>query len=117
MPHIRMRGLPEHIVAQLSQTLLEDLASVTQIKPDAFTLDWVPSISYRGGNIDISVVQVEVLWFPKAPEIQDEVERTIRNNYWLSTARLLILPFCLPHLNHAATIVMGPIFKGGYLAG
>ncbi|WP_028772210.1 DUF1904 domain-containing protein [Shewanella waksmanii] len=78
MPHIRMRGLPEHIVAQLSQTLLKDLASVTQIKPDAFTLDWVPSISYRGGNIDISVVQVEVLWFPKAPEIQDEVERTIR---------------------------------------
>ncbi|WP_394205277.1 DUF1904 domain-containing protein [Shewanella waksmanii] len=78
MPHIRMRGLPEDVVAQLSHTLLNDLAVVTQLDAKAFTLDWVPITSYRGGTADHSVLQVEVLWFPKAPDIQDEVESIIR---------------------------------------
>ncbi|MCG9736648.1 DUF1904 domain-containing protein [Shewanella insulae] len=78
MPHIRMRGLPQEAVASISETLLDELASQCQIKADGFTLDWVPSVSYRAGKVDETFVQVEVLWFPKDPEIRHEVEQIIR---------------------------------------
>ncbi|MCG9712179.1 DUF1904 domain-containing protein [Shewanella insulae] len=78
MPHIRMRGLPQEAVASISETLLDELASQCQIKADGFTLDWVPSVSYRAGKVDKTFVQVEVLWFPKDPEIRHEVEQIIR---------------------------------------
>ncbi|MCG9756577.1 DUF1904 domain-containing protein [Shewanella insulae] len=78
MPHIRMRGLPQEAVASISETLLDELASQCQIKADGFTLDWVPSVSYRAGKVDKTFVQVEVLWFPKDPEIRHAVEQIIR---------------------------------------
>ena len=67
MPHIRMRGLPQEAVCTMSNTLLDTLAVTCQLRPESFTLDWVPSISYRGGAQDNSFVQVEVFWFAKDP--------------------------------------------------
>ncbi len=78
MPHIRMRGLPQEAVITLSETLLEQLATLCQGNSNSFTLDWVPSISYRHGEVDTQHVQVEVLWFPKDPETHHAVEQAIR---------------------------------------
>ncbi|MPY23801.1 DUF1904 domain-containing protein [Shewanella psychropiezotolerans] len=78
MPHIRMRGLPEDAVASLSRTLLAQLAELCRIDAQGFTLDWIPSTSYRDGKVDLSTTQVEVLWFPKDPDTHDKVEQAIR---------------------------------------
>ena len=78
MPHIRMRGLPQEAVVELSKTLIDELALLCQTAPSSFTLDWVPSISYRHGEVDRDFVQVEVLWFPKKPETHHVVEQVIR---------------------------------------
>ncbi|QYJ84284.1 DUF1904 domain-containing protein [Shewanella aegiceratis] len=78
MPHIRMRGLPQEAVCRISETLLDELANLCQIKAESFTLDWEPSVSYRAGKVDTTFVQVEVLWFPKDPEIRHAVEQIIR---------------------------------------
>ncbi|WP_076411463.1 DUF1904 domain-containing protein [Shewanella sp. UCD-KL12] len=94
MPHIRMRGLPESVVAKLSHTLLEQLADLCQVNAQGFTLDWIPSLSYRDGNLDLSTTQVEVLWFPKDPETHDKVEQAIRDA--ISTA--------YPELQHLAVM-------------
>lgn len=78
MPHIRMCGLPEGVVASLSNTLLDQLADICQVNAQGFTLDWIPSSSYRNGKVDHSTTQVEVLWFPKDPETHDKVALAIR---------------------------------------
>ncbi|AAN55425.1 DUF1904 domain-containing protein [Shewanella xiamenensis] len=78
MPHISMRGLPQAVVAELSQTLLQSLAAICKGKAESFTLDWIPSISYRNGRIDQRFVQIELLWFPVDPDIHLKVEQTIR---------------------------------------
>ena len=78
MPHIRMRGLPEDVVATVSCTLLDQLADLCQVNVQGFTLDWIPSLSYRDGKVDLSITQVEVLWFAKDPETHDKVEQAIR---------------------------------------
>ncbi len=78
MPHIRMRGLPQEAVITLSETLLEQLAEICQGNSNSFVLDWIPSVSYRHGKVDMQHVQVEVLWFPKDPETHHAVEQAIR---------------------------------------
>ena len=78
MPHIRMRGLPQEAVCRISETLLDELANLCQIKTDSFTLDWEPSVAFRHGEVDKAFVQVEVLWFAKDPEIRHAVEQIIR---------------------------------------
>ena len=61
MPHISMRGLPQAVVAEFSQALLQALAAICKGNAESFTLDWIPSISYRNGKIDQRFVQVELL--------------------------------------------------------
>ncbi|MCG9722756.1 DUF1904 domain-containing protein [Shewanella sp. Isolate7] len=78
MPHIRMRGLPQEAVCRISETLLDELANLCQVKTDSFTLDWEPSVAFRHGELDKAFVQVEVLWFAKDPEIRHAVEQSIR---------------------------------------
>ncbi|ACA86605.1 DUF1904 family protein [Shewanella woodyi] len=78
MPHIRLRGLPEAAVIDLSRTLLHDLAKICNVNQQAFTLDWVSSVSYRDGMRELSTTQVEVLWFPKDPNTHQMVESAIR---------------------------------------
>ncbi|MCK8045417.1 DUF1904 domain-containing protein [Shewanella sp. 1CM18E] len=78
MPHIRVSGLPELVVAKLSESLLEALADVCQAKPDSFILDWISTSQYRHGVKIDDIAQVEVLWFPKDPETHHRAEKVIR---------------------------------------
>lgn len=39
MPHIRLRGLPEAVVIDLSRTLLHELAQICHVDQQGFTLD------------------------------------------------------------------------------
>ncbi|MCE9678407.1 DUF1904 domain-containing protein [Shewanella sp. AS1] len=80
MPHIRMRGLPQEAVKIMSGSLLEKLANICHSNSDSFTLDWIPSVSYRHQEVDQHFVQVEVLWFPKTPETHHDVEQAIRES-------------------------------------
>ncbi|NMH63842.1 DUF1904 domain-containing protein [Shewanella salipaludis] len=78
MPHIRMRGLPEEAVAGISRHLLDELASLCGAKAENFTLEWIPSRSYRHGELELGFTQVEVLWFPKDRQTHHRVEQVIR---------------------------------------
>ncbi|GGI74752.1 hypothetical protein GCM10007978_10620 [Shewanella hanedai] len=88
MPHLRLRGLPEAAVIDLSRSLLRDLAQICNVDQQGFTLDWVPSVSYRDGMPDLSITQVEMLWFPKDPHTHQLVECTIREAVTLAYPEL-----------------------------
>lgn len=88
MPHLRLRGLPEAAVIDLSRSLLRDLAQIYNVNPKGFTLDWVPSVSYRDGMPDLSITQVEILGFPKDPHTHQLIECAIREAVTLAYPEL-----------------------------
>lgn len=107
MPHISMRGLPQTVVAAFSQTLLQSLADICKGNAESFTLDWIPSISFRNGKIDQRFVQVELLWFPKDPDIHLKVEQTIR----------LAVTEAYPELTHIAVMFLSLNPSASYRGG
>ncbi|MGS0677143.1 DUF1904 family protein [Shewanella sp. 125m-1] len=78
MPHVRVSGLPETVIATLSINLLEALADICQSKPESFILDWINSSNYRNGKKVTDIAQVEVLWFPKDPQTHHRAEQVLR---------------------------------------
>ncbi|NRD73972.1 DUF1904 domain-containing protein [Shewanella sp. VB17] len=96
MPHIRLRGLPEAVVIDLSRTLLHELAQICHVDQQGFTLDWIPSTSYRDGLLDLSTTQVEVLWFPKDHDTHQLVESVIREAIMMA----------YPELQHLSVMFM-----------
>lgn len=107
MPHISMRGLPKVVVAEFSQVLLQSLAAICKGNAESFTLDWIPSISYRNGKIDQRFVQVELLWFPVDPDIHLKVEQTIR----------LAVTEAYPELTHIAVMFLSLTPSASYRGG
>ncbi len=70
-----------------------------QVNPQGFTLDWIPSTSYRDGKQDHSTTQVEVLWFPKDPDTHDRVEQAIRSAISMAYPELQHLAVMFRELN------------------
>lgn len=78
MPHIRVYGMSQSVVANLSDTLIDVLAEICQAKAESFIIDSINSQSYRRGQTVNDIAQIEVLWFPKDPETHHRAERAIR---------------------------------------
>ncbi|PKG58090.1 DUF1904 domain-containing protein [Shewanella sp. Choline-02u-19] len=78
MPHIKVYGMPESVVANLSDQLIEVLAEICQVNAESFIIDCISSQSYRRGQCVNDTAQVEVLWFPKDPETHHRAEKVIR---------------------------------------
>jgi hypothetical protein len=66
------------MVAKLSETLPQTLAKLTQGGSETILLEWIPSVAYRDAVEQASLVQVEVLWFPKTLQTESRVEQAIR---------------------------------------
>ena len=78
MPHIRVYGMSQSVVANLSDTLIDVLAEICQVKAESFIIDWMSNQSYRRGQSVNNIAQIEVLWFPKDPETHHRAEKAIR---------------------------------------
>lgn len=77
MPHIRFRALKEDQVRQLSTDLCPALASVIQTSEDNFSFELVGTQFFTQGKLVESYPLVEVLWFARTQEIQDQCARLI----------------------------------------
>lgn len=71
MPHLRIRSLGSDQVANLSTSLVPDLAEITGAPIDNFTLELVPTQFFQDGKVVNSFPFVEVLWFERPQAIQD----------------------------------------------
>ncbi|MFS4460331.1 DUF1904 domain-containing protein [Bdellovibrio sp. HCB2-146] len=77
MPHIRFRALKEDQVCHLSSELSPLLAAAIQTSEDNFTFEHVATQFFTQGKIVESYPFVEVLWFARAQEIQDQCAKII----------------------------------------
>ncbi|WP_374078224.1 DUF1904 domain-containing protein [Bdellovibrio bacteriovorus] len=77
MPHIRMRALKADHVRQLSADLSKDLAQVMNTSEDNFTFEAVATQFFTQGQLTDSYPFVEVLWFERPQEVQDNCARIL----------------------------------------
>lgn len=72
-----MRALKKEQVQKLSQELVTELARTVMTSEDNFTFEWIASEFFFGGKPTTSYPLIEVLWFARSQEIQDETARLI----------------------------------------
>lgn len=72
MPHIRMRALSQEQAQKLSTTLVKGLSDLTKSPIDNFTLELVSTQYFTD-----SYPFVEVLWFSRPQEMQDQCAKFI----------------------------------------
>lgn len=73
MPHIRIRAMKPDQVAGLSKTLVKDLATTIKTSEDNFTFELVPTQFFSGGESVTGSPFVEVLWFERTADVQQQV--------------------------------------------
>ena len=77
MPHIRCRGMQRELVAAISETLVEQLAELTQAPAAHFTIEYIPAefIATRFGGQAYPFI--ELFWFDRGQEMQDKANKTM----------------------------------------
>lgn len=77
MPQVKMRGVETEIVRKLSNKLIDELAVLTQSPRDYFTLEVIHSTYVMDGAIAPGYPFVEIAWFDRGQEVQDQVAQAI----------------------------------------
>lgn len=77
MPQIRLRGIPAERACEGSRELVQQLAERLDTRSDWFTLEAVHSSFIRDGELVQPDPTIEVLWFDRGLEAQDDVARLL----------------------------------------
>ena len=73
MPIIKIKAISQNDVSKISKILIDDLQNTTQIPREHFTLELPTSIYIVDGQVVDGPPMVEVFWFDRGQELQDQV--------------------------------------------
>ncbi len=77
MPHFRFRTVDPQAVQSLSKTLIDDFEALMKSPREDFTFEYIHTEFYHEGKATAAYPFVEVLWFDRGQDIQDQVANTI----------------------------------------
>lgn len=77
MPQIIIRGIQPEEVCKVSQKLIDKLTQAVECPRDYFEIECISSVKVTNGIIEQPYPFVEVAWFDRGQQLQDEVARTI----------------------------------------
>ncbi|MHC6526475.1 MULTISPECIES: DUF1904 domain-containing protein [unclassified Vibrio] len=77
MPHLRFRAVEPQTVQTLSNTLLDELQPLMACPREDFTFEYIYSTFYYESEVTAAYPFVEVLWFDRGQEVQDQVAQII----------------------------------------
>lgn len=80
MPMLRIRGIEEIQVKKGSQALVDDLSRIVGCPRDYFTLELVTSVYIMDGERTPQQPIIEVLWFDRGQEVQDQAAKAITDH-------------------------------------
>lgn len=80
MPFLRFRAVEEEKVAVISKNLVDELQSLIGCPREAFSLEAVHSTFVKDGEIIKGTPFVEVTWFDKGPDIQNNFVEILTEN-------------------------------------
>ncbi|ADN76130.1 Domain of unknown function DUF1904 [Ferrimonas balearica DSM 9799] len=77
MPHLRVRGLANEQVQALSEQLTDPLSQLFGCPDDHITIEAIASTFFFRGAPGGGYPMVELLWFDRGLDVQDQVARLI----------------------------------------
>lgn len=77
MPQIKFRGIEVEQVKGISKELLQELQRVIEYPPDDLTFECISSVYIANGDITAGYPFVEVAWFDRGQQVQDDVAKII----------------------------------------
>lgn len=77
MPHLRLRAVEFDHVKAMSMTLVDELLPLMACPREDFTVEHVSTTFIFDGEVSDAYPFVEVLWFDRGQEIQDQVAEVI----------------------------------------
>lgn len=77
MPMLRIRGIEEQQIKNVSTQLVDELSQIVGCPRDYFTLEKVNSTYIMDGENVAQQPIIEVLWFDRGQEVQDQVAQCI----------------------------------------
>ena len=79
MPTLIFKGVKQSDLQVLAKPLIAQLADTVQCPKDWFTLEWVSTTYFDENGIVESYPIINVNWFPRSKEMQDEVAKLVGN--------------------------------------
>lgn len=80
LPHLIFRGITVEEVQKISTELVQELAEICSSETDNFTLEVVNSTFIFDGNQVKGFPFIEVKWFERGQEIQDQFTQSVTKN-------------------------------------
>lgn len=84
MPMLKIRGIEEREVLEISEELIDELEEIIECPRDYFTIELIKSTYVMDGKVVNAPSIVEVEWFNRGQDVQNEVAKIItkylRNN-------------------------------------
>ena len=77
MPHLRFRALEPQTVQAISETLVDELQPLMACPREDFTLEYLFSTFFFDGEVSAAYPFIEVCWFNRGQEVQDQVAQII----------------------------------------
>ncbi|MBL4297408.1 DUF1904 domain-containing protein [Vibrio fluvialis] len=77
MPHFRLRAVEPQTVQVLSKSLIDELQPLMKSPRGDFTFEYIYTTFFFEGEVSPAYPFVEVLWFDRGQEIQDQVAAII----------------------------------------
>lgn len=77
MPILKFNAIAVHNVCTMSQGLVDDLQKLMQCPREYFSLEVVQSIYVKDAEIISGPPMVEVYWFDRGQEVQDQAAKII----------------------------------------
>ena len=77
MPQLKVRGISPEDLCKIDIKLIDKLAEIVGCPRDYFEIECISSVAVRNGKIDKVYPFIEIAWFDRGLEIQDEVTKTI----------------------------------------
>ena len=77
MPQLLVRGLAIEQMCQISESLVDQLATICQCGTDNFMIEIIHTTSIFGGAVVTSYPFIEVAWFERGQEVRDQFARVL----------------------------------------
>ncbi len=77
MPQVIFKGIKKQDVAEISKHLPKMLEQASEIPADWFTVEYIETLFFSGGDLVSSYPIVQVNWFDRGQDIKDKVAKEI----------------------------------------
>jgi hypothetical protein len=79
MPQLKVRGIELIRLCEISKPLIDELEELLKCPRSYFTIECINSTFIRDGEIAMDYPIVEISWFGRGQEIQDNVAKVVTN--------------------------------------